>query len=189
MLEIMVEIDRALFLFINVQLANPVTDIFMPLVTSDIVLRLLYGVAMALLLWKGDARLRWLVLFSALALAASDQQAAGLFKPLIGRLRPCHTLENINLLVACGGGKSMPSAHAANAFGQAVLFGVLYRKVRWPLLGLASLIALSRVFVGVHYPADVLVGALLGTVVALATIWVFSLFAGRFIKRRPGWGG
>jgi undecaprenyl-diphosphatase len=73
----------------------------------------------------------------------------------------------------------MPSSHAANAFGQAILFGLLYRSVRWPLLALAALIAVSRVFVGVHYPADVLVGALLGALVALIVVWRFNQFSAR----------
>ena len=92
-------------------------------------------------------------------------------------------LENINLLVGCGGGKAMPSAHAANAFGQAVLFAVLYRRVRLPLLGFATLVALSRVFVGVHYPLDVFAGALLGALVALLLVTIFNRFSARHLGR------
>lgn len=183
MLDIIVQLDRTLFLFFNMTLANPVTDLVMPIITSDVLLRLFYGVAMALLLWKGDARLRWLVLVSVIVLALTDQISAGLLKPMIGRLRPCHVLENINLLVGCGGGKAMPSAHAANAFGQAVLFAVLYRRVRWPLLSFATLVALSRVFVGVHYPADVFAGALLGALVALLLVTIFNRFSARYLGR------
>ena len=179
-------IDRVVFLFINVTLANPVTDLIMPVVTSDFWLRIGYGVAMALVLWKGNARLRWLVLFSALALLVTDQLSAGFLKPLIGRLRPCHVLENINLLVGCGGGKSMPSSHAANAFGQAVLFGVLYRRVRYGLLAFAAIVALSRVFVGVHYPGDILAGALVGTAAGLAMIAAYRLFMDRIEHRHEG---
>jgi undecaprenyl-diphosphatase len=103
-----------------------------------------------------------MALFSILVLALTDQASAGLLKPLIGRLRPCHVLENVHLLVGCGGGKSMPSSHAANAFGQALLFGLPYRKARWPLITFAAVVALSRVFVGVHYPGDILAGAIIG---------------------------
>jgi undecaprenyl-diphosphatase len=174
MLETLVEIDRSLFLFMNVSLANPVTDFIMPIVTSDHLLRVCYVVAMLLILWRGDARMRWLVLVSAIVLAGTDQLSAGLLKPMIGRLRPCHVMENINLLVGCGGGKAMPSSHAANAFGQAVLFALLYVRVRWWLIGIATLIALSRISVGVHYPADVMAGALLGTLVAVALAFIFE---------------
>ena len=171
MLETLIGLDRAIFYFINVTLANPVTDFAMPIITSDHALRALYAVAVILLLWKGDAKVRWLVLFSGIALLLADQSSAGLLKPLINRLRPCHELANIHLLVGCGGGKSMPSAHAANSFAQAVLFGMYFRRVRLGLLVVAFLIAISRVFVGVHYPGDVTVGALLGSLVGLI-VWL-----------------
>jgi undecaprenyl-diphosphatase len=168
MIEALQNIDQALFLFFNVKLANPVTDLIMPLVTSDNMLRVLYGVAIVLLLWKGDRKLRWMVLASALVLLLTDQISAGLLKPIIGRLRPCHELLDINLLVNCGGGKAMPSSHAANVFGQAALFSFYYRKVSPYLYGFAALVAVSRVFVGVHYVGDVVAGAILGMALGLA---------------------
>ena len=168
MIEALQNIDQALFLFINVKLANPVTDLIMPLVTSDNMLRVLYIVAIVLLLWKGDRKLRWMVLASALVLLLTDQISAGLLKPIIGRLRPCHELLDINLLVNCGGGKAMPSSHAANVFGQAALFSFHYRKVSPYLYSFAALVAVSRVFVGVHYVGDIVAGAILGMALGLA---------------------
>lgn len=174
MLEWLIHLDKAVFLFFNVTLANPVTDFVMPIVTSDNLLRILYGISLLLCLWRGDVRLRWLALFSGITLALTDQTAANFLKHAIERPRPCHDgqfLEPIRLLVHCGGGYSMPSAHAANAFGQALMFGLAYRTVRWYLIGFAALVSISRVFVGVHYPGDVLIGAviggLLGTIVYL----------------------
>ena len=185
MLETLAELDRSLFLFFNVSLANPVTDFIMPIVTSDNLLRVGYALAMVLILWKGDARLRWLVLVSILVLTLTDLLSAGLFKPMIGRLRPCHVLDNINLLVGCGGGKAMPSSHAANSFGQAILFGLLYVRVRWWLVGVATLIAVSRVFVGVHYPADIVAGAILGALVALIFVVLYGRLAASHDSREP----
>jgi len=182
MLELLNEIDTVLFLFMNVTLANPVTDLIMPIVTSDWLLRIAYAVAMVALLVFGNARLRWLVLFSVVALVLTDQISAGLLKPVIGRLRPCHVLQNINLLADCGGGRAMPSSHAANAFGQAVLFSVMFARLRWPLILVAALVAVSRVMVGVHYPFDILVGSLLGVLIGLATAGA----AKRFLPRAEG---
>jgi len=165
MLDLLAGIDTQLFLFFNVTLANPVTDFIMPIITSDWLLRILYAIAVVIMLIFGKARLRWAVLLSVIVLALTDQISAGLLKPLIGRMRPCQVLDGINLLVACGGGKSMPSSHAANAFGQAVLFSVLFPNVRWPLFIFAALVAMSRVIVGVHYPFDIIVGSILGAVI------------------------
>ena len=166
MLEFLANLDTQLFLFFNVTLANPVTDIIMPIVTNDWFLRVLFAVAIVLLLIFGSARLRWAVLFSVIVVVLTDQLSAGLLKPMIGRMRPCHVLDGINLLVTCGGGKSMPSSHAANSFGQAALFALLFPRWRCWLLIFAALVAMSRVMVGVHYPFDVLVGAMLGAAVA-----------------------
>ncbi|MEW5796015.1 MAG: phosphatase PAP2 family protein [Candidatus Zixiibacteriota bacterium] len=182
MLETLAQLDTRLFLFFNITLANPVTDFVMPIITSDWLLRILYAVAVVLLLIFGNTRMRWLVLFSIVAVALTDQLSAGLLKPAIGRLRPCQVLDNINLLVACGGGKSMPSSHAANSFGQAALFGLVYPRLKWALLMFAALIALSRVFVGVHYPFDILVGAVLG----LGVGFVVALAARRYLGKKPG---
>ncbi|MFH1685958.1 MAG: phosphatase PAP2 family protein [bacterium] len=180
MLDVLSQWDQAIFAFLNVTLANPVTDLIMPVVTSDNLLRLGYAVAMLLLLWKGDRRMRRLVLFSAVALLITDQVSAHLLKPFFERPRPCHIMEEINLLVNCGGGYAMPSSHAANAFGQATLFALSYRQWRWYLWVFASVVAISRVFVGVHYPGDVLAGAALGIgtgwmVFALATVWLSKM--------------
>jgi len=170
MLDYLAGLDRTIFLFVNVHLANAVTDVVMPLVTSDTLLRVAYLVVALALLWKGDRRTRWLVLFSALTLAVTDQLSAGWLKPLFARPRPCHTLpiDSFRLLVTCGSGYSMPSSHAANAFGQAILFGLAFPRARWWLFGLAVVIASSRVFVGVHYPGDILVGSLVGCLSGLA---------------------
>lgn len=186
MLELLNQVDTALFFWLNTGLANPVFDFIMPVVTSDDVLRVLYALAMALVLWKGDKRLRWLVLFSGLTLALSDQLAANFLKHTIERPRPCHVLENVHLLVGCGGGYAMPSAHAANSFGQAFLWSLAVRPVTWHLYAFASLVAISRVFVGVHYPFDVVVGAAVGGLCGWIIYRLFLVFERHFIVKRKG---
>ena len=179
MIDFLVSLDRQLFYFVNVTLANPVTDFIMPILTSDWVLRIGYLCAMVVILWKGTKQRRLLVLCSVLALAATDLVVSAGLKPLFGRLRPCHDLTDIHLLVNCGTGFSMPSSHAANAFGQAVFWGVVFKPWRWALFSLALFISLSRIFVGVHYPADITVGALIGVAIG----WVAQRVAQKFLPR------
>ncbi len=167
MLELIVwlgTIDTALFYFINTTIANPLTDFLMPLVTIDLHLKIFFAVCLVLILWKGDRQLRYAVIFALITVTICDQLSSSVLKPLFARPRPCWNME-VHLLVNCGSGFSMPSSHAVNLFGQAYLFKVIKPSFAKYLIPLAIVVALSRVFVGVHYPGDILVGAALGTLV------------------------
>jgi undecaprenyl-diphosphatase len=176
MLEYLTRLDLMFFIFVNVWLANPVTDFIMPIITSDRLIVITYIVCLAVLFWKGDRQLRWMALFSIIVLILCDQTASSLLKKWICRPRPCHIMSDINLLVNCGAGWSMPSSHATNVFGQFFFFAFFYKRQAWILLIYAFLVAVSRVFVGVHYPGDILIGALVGGTIAAAVALVFARF-------------
>jgi O-acetyl-ADP-ribose deacetylase (regulator of RNase III)/membrane-associated phospholipid phosphatase len=178
-------LDKNIFFFINTSLANPVTDHLMPFFTSDLHLKIFYAACIIGILWKGDNRLRFAIIFSAICLAFSDQISSHFLKPLFARPRPCHVFE-VHLLVGCGGGKSMPSSHAANLFGQAVLFWKIAPKSAKYLFPLAVVVALSRVFVGVHYPFDILVGTAVGVISGYAAYGLFKLSWDYILYRRAG---
>jgi len=93
----------------------------------------------------------------------------------------------LNLLVPKGGKWSMPSNHAANIFALAVVLSYFYDRIKIPLFILASLIALSRVYVGVHYPSDVIVGGLLGYAIGWLAITLWVIIKMRELKRRQTW--
>ncbi|MBN1335933.1 MAG: phosphatase PAP2 family protein [Deltaproteobacteria bacterium] len=97
-----------------------------------------------------------------LAGAVADVVVVRVFKPIVGRIRPCHQLADLVLPAGCGSGEAFPSAHAAALFAVAAVLG---RPWAWVL---ATLVALSRVVAGVHWPSDILGGALLGTGIGLA---------------------
>ena len=79
-------------------------------------------------------------------------------------------VEGARALIGCSGAYSFPSAHATNTFGCALWLSYFYPRQGWVFFGLSALVSLSRVFVGVHYPSDVLGGWLLGAIIALAAI-------------------
>ncbi len=164
-METLINIDIAIFYFINQTIANPLTDGLMWLITNKYFLRGLYGVTIILLIVFGRARFAWVVVGSIIVVALTDQTASAWLKPYFERLRPCKALDDARLVVAsCGSGWSFPSAHATNAFGQALFFSTLYRKYALYIMIFGFLVAISRVFVGVHYPGDVAFGMIIGSI-------------------------
>jgi undecaprenyl-diphosphatase len=92
-------------------------------------------------------------------------------KDVFDRPRPALRYADIHPLVPTPDNGSMPSGHASTAFAAAVAVGLVHPRLRWPVVALAALIAFSRIWLGVHYPTDVLVGAALGTAVAIS-LWL-----------------
>jgi membrane-associated phospholipid phosphatase len=167
MLEFLVNIDTALMRFLNLTVANPVFDFIMPVITHEWFVRIFFMTFALLAAIFGGKYGRMTCLFLILAVILTDQLSSQLIKPLVGRLRPCKNLDWVHVLINCSSGKSFPSSHAANSFGQAVIWTWRYPKYKWFFILSATIIAFSRIAVGVHYPFDVLTGAVLGTLCAL----------------------
>ncbi len=164
--------DTVLFVFFNVHLANSFSDVVMPFVTTKQNWYPVWLAAIILLCWKGGAKGRWVVLIVLLAVSTSDLTVNRLFKPLFHRIRPCNVVQNAHLLLGKKSSFSMPSSHATNFFAVATVFSYYYRKYQAIFLFLAALVAYSRIAVGVHYPFDVLVGALLGMLIGY--LWTIA---------------
>lgn len=177
MLETIQHWDAALFQGINTGLSNPVFDLLLPWCRERLFWMpvYLFVVAFTLLNFK---RKGWVMLLGlALAVGLSDFTSSTLIKKKVQRLRPCNNIEmatNMHLRAPCGGGYSFTSSHAANHFAVAVfligLFGAFKPWLKPLALTWAGLIAFSQVYVGVHYPGDVLCGALLGSGIAWWTL-------------------
>ncbi|MEJ2054439.1 MAG: phosphatase PAP2 family protein [Calditrichaceae bacterium] len=173
MLDYLNHIDTVIFIFFNVKLANPVFDVIMPVITYRETWYPLWVIAIVGLLWKGGKKGRWVVLIAILAVGSADLMVDRIMKPAFHRIRPCNVVEEVHMLVGKKSSKSMPSAHAANFFALATVFSYFYRRYQWIFWFLASLVAYSRIAVGVHYPFDALVGAITGA--CLALFWILML--------------
>jgi membrane-associated phospholipid phosphatase len=100
----------------------------------------------------------------------------GLIKEIVDRVRPALADPAVNALVATPPSPSFPSGHTATAFAAAIAVGAFHPRLRWPLLALAALVGLSRVYLGVHYALDVVAGAALGTAIGLTAAWAVRSF-------------
>ncbi len=173
-METLISLDIEMMRFLNLTLANPVFDFIMPIITSEIFVRSILVLAFIIAFWKGGRYGRITALLAALTVVLSDQFSSHLVKPLVGRIRPCHDLDWVHLLVNCSSGKSFPSSHAVNSFAQAVMWSLRYPRIKWGAYSLAALIAFSRISVGVHYPFDVFAGVLFGAIIGLIVIIVYK---------------
>jgi len=154
-------LDREIFLVVNRTLQNPVFDLVMP-VLSDKRAGLFLAAAVLPWLWVRFGRRAWpVVIVAALAIGLSDLSAS-LLKQLVQRVRPCHVVAEVHLMAGCTRSFAMPSNHASNMFALAGLMSPFLSHWRWLFVILAAAVAYSRLYLGVHYPADVLVGAAWG---------------------------
>ena len=127
----------------------------------------------------------WILLSITLLITITDQGSVQLFKNVFERLRPCHVLEQVRLVTErCGGQFGFVSSHASNAFALAIFLGKILVNKKW-FIGLfiwAALVAYSRVYVGVHYPLDILGGMLWGTFVALMMFNMYHIFREKIVR-------
>lgn len=170
MVNFLYSIDKAVFFFINDTISNPLFDKFFPFITEADHWFLTYIILLGIAFVKGGRIGKIAVIMTVFLITASDQISSNLLKNLFERIRPCNALEGVNILAGCTGSYSFPSSHAVNNFAAAVFFYKIFPKLKWILLIAAALVALSRPYVGVHYPSDILGGAVIGAVIG----WIFA---------------
>lgn len=158
--------DAIVMEWVQTHAHNPVTDAVFPVVTKLGEYGLIWiAAALVLLCFKKTRKTGGLVLMSMLLAFLCGELV---LKNIVCRLRPCTLFPDFPMLIARPDSYSFPSGHSASSFAAAVMLTLRQKKWGWAALVPAALIAFSRVFLFVHYPTDVLAGALLGTLFAFA---------------------
>jgi membrane-associated phospholipid phosphatase len=175
------KLDQSLFVFINHDAHSPVLDPLMSLLRNPDTWIPLY-VFMAFWSVIRLKKVTWLfVLCTLLTIALTDSVTAFVFKPFFERIRPCAepALAGIvRVLDGCGGKYSFPSNHAANHFGLAAFWFNAISKMtgkKWYWLWIwAFLVCYAQIYVGKHYPGDILAGAIFGICMGILSYRLFS---------------
>jgi membrane-associated phospholipid phosphatase len=175
------EWDKWLFIKLNNQWTNPVFDVVLPYFRNSLFWVPLYTFVLAFMLFNYGKKGLWWSLAFVCTVALTDVIGARVLKEGFERLRPCQDPQfffHVRLLLKqCSGSYSFVSNHAANHFGIATFAVLTFKGVfkQWMYLAYlwALLIGYSQVYVGVHYPLDVVGGACLGMLMGSVTAWLF----------------
>jgi len=173
--------DRALFIKINTNWTNSFLDAFFPWMREGKLWIPIYLFLAVFVLLNYKAKGFWWCIFLICTIALADLLAFYGIKSNIERSRPCNDVEFLNqvrlLLKECNG-YGFVSNHATNHFSIAAFFFLSFRNVipkwSWILFIWAFIVIYSQVYVGIHYPGDVICGALLGTAIGLITGNLFN---------------
>jgi undecaprenyl-diphosphatase len=175
MLEWIKDIDSQVFLALN-GAGSPFLDQPMIWLSDKYIWIVLYAFLIFHLVKREGWKFYIPIIGIIIVITICDQVTSGFMKPFFERPRPCHepSLQGlVNIIKGCGGAYGFASSHAANTFGLATFFHLIFKnKYTVMLLFWAALVSYSRVYLGVHYPGDIIVGGAIG---CLSAYLIFSL--------------
>lgn len=185
--------DHGLFDLINRDGQTDFFDILMPILSNLNYFLVPFGLLLIFLLVKKNVKLRVLAISILLLILVSDNLSTLVLKKMFNRPRPYHSVSNVHMYYrftekwsttpqlkekVYGKSHSMPSNHATNMFAIAILLSFYFRRF-WPVFYLIALfVGYSRIYLGDHFPLDVFVGAVAGTLIGL----LFALTSKRVVR-------
>ncbi len=190
MVETLENLDQELFLYLNEQ-HNPFWDTVMTTVTNKYFWIPFYVLLIIYLMYRYRRQSLPMLGMAIAAVGLADFVASGIFKPYFARLRPCHDADisgMVNFIQGCGGQFGFMSSHASTAFALAVFFNLIlsdrYFIFKIVLVAWAVIVSYSRVYLGVHYPGDIIAGALLGSFLAYLSSLGYQIVLTRYPQIR-----
>lgn len=188
LVEQLIALDQSLMISIHKVCPNALFDFIMPWFRNPFFWIPVYVFLLYFSVKKfGRNGLLWCLAFIAV-FGIADFTAASILKPYFGRLRPCNDpaiKDFLHVIVKCGSGKSFPSAHSSNHFGLSlfIIFTLakFYKWMKVPAIIWALLVVIAQVYVGVHYPGDILGGLIVG----LFSATVVSTLFNKYVPLKP----
>jgi undecaprenyl-diphosphatase len=176
-------IDVSVLYFFNHTLSSGFLNKFFSIITNVNNWYIAYFILLGISFFKGGKKGKIAAAGILILIIFSDQISHKVLKEIFLRVRPCMTLNDIITPLGCDGNYSFPSNHAVNNFAAACFFYRFFPNLKWLLFGTALLVAVSRIYFGLHYLSDVIGGAALGCLFG----YLFSLAAVKtdeFIKNK-----
>lgn len=177
--ELLLDTDQKIFLFLN-GLHTPWLDGIMYWITYKFTWIPMYLFLIVLIFRKYQRKALFVILSLVVAVALADQITSGLMKPFFARLRPCHDPvigSLVHLVSGCGGQFGFASSHASTSFALATSCFIVTKTTipqTWLLFVWALIYSYSRIYVGVHYPGDIVVGAFMGILAGILCAMIYK---------------
>ena len=185
MLEILYDWDVFFFRWVNEGWSSKVLDIFFTLVTNPRNWLVPGGLAVLWFLTRGGVRGRYALLALVLSVAISDPMATRIAKPIFQRVRPCNILPGVRTPAGGSVAYSFPSVHAANQGAMMTVLSLSYPPATPYFLAVALLVGTSRVYLGLHYPSDILGGFILGMAIGIFVFRRVEPWRVKWVNRHP----
>ncbi len=178
--------DRGVFGMVNQVFTSSFFDAIMPALSDPKMWMIPLGLLWIVFFFRTSRKGRIVALCCFIVVAATDQLAATVIKPMVARVRPCNVIPQTHYydadqdkwiytdkfaMTTYKSSYSFPSNHAANMAGQAVYWSYFYPQISPVLIASALVVGYSRIYLGYHYPSDVAAGYMLGIFIALVVAW------------------